>query len=43
MARIERGEDPVCVIRDPAKNEPMIQVVRPHERPKAFYTFDGKF
>jgi len=31
MARIERGE-PMGMIRDPAK-----------ERPKAFYTFDGKF
>jgi hypothetical protein len=31
MARIERG-DPMGMIRDPAK-----------ERPKAFYTFDGKF
>lgn len=43
MVRIERSEDPMGVIRDPAKNEPMIQVVRPHERPKAFYTFDGAF
>lgn len=43
IARIERGADPMGVIRDPAKNEPMIQVVRPHERPKAFYIFDGTF
>jgi 5,5'-dehydrodivanillate O-demethylase len=43
MARVELGEDPMGIIRDSAKNEPMIQVVRPHERPKAFYTFDGKF
>ena len=43
MNRVERGEDPMGTIRDAAKNEPMIQVVRPHERPKAFYTFDGKF
>jgi 5,5'-dehydrodivanillate O-demethylase oxygenase subunit len=43
IARLERGEEPMGVIRDPAKNEPMIQVVRPHERPKAFYTFEGVF
>lgn len=43
IARSERGEDPMGVVRDRAKNEPMIQVVRPHERPKAFYTFDGEF
>ncbi|HEY1373578.1 MAG TPA: Rieske 2Fe-2S domain-containing protein [Candidatus Binatia bacterium] len=43
ITRVERGEDPMGVIRDHAKNEPMIQVVRPHERPKAFYIFDGKF
>jgi len=43
MNRVERGEDPMGIIRDAAKNEPMIQVVHPHERPKAFYTFDGKF
>jgi hypothetical protein len=30
-------------VRDPAKNEPMISVVRPHERPQVFYTFDGVF
>jgi 5,5'-dehydrodivanillate O-demethylase len=43
IERVDRGEDPMGVIRDSAKNEPMIQVVRPHERPKAFYTFDGTF
>ena len=43
MARIERGEDPMGVIRDSTKNEPMIRVVRAHERPKAFYTFDCMF
>lgn len=43
MARAVRGEDPMGVIRDAAKNEPMIQVVKAHERPKAFYTFNGEF
>ena len=43
MARVEHNEDPMGVIRDAAKNEPMIQVVKLHERPKSFYTFDGQF
>jgi len=41
IIRVEHGDDPMAVIRDHAKNETMIQVVRPHERPKAFYTFEG--
>jgi hypothetical protein len=43
MESIQRGEDPMGIVRDPAKNEPMIKVVRPHERPPVFYTFDGVF
>jgi 5,5'-dehydrodivanillate O-demethylase oxygenase subunit len=43
MERVERGEDPMGTVRDTAKNEPMISVVRPHERPQVFYTFDGVF
>jgi len=43
MESIQRGEDPMGTVRDPAKNEPMIRVVRPHERPQVFYTFDGVF
>ncbi len=43
MERVKRGEDPMGLVRDPVKNEPMIQVVPPHERPKVFYTFDGVF
>jgi len=34
MQRVERGEDPMAVIRDPAKNTPMVQV--PRERINAF-------
>ena len=36
MESIQRGEDPKGIVRDPAKNEPMIKVVRPHERPPVF-------
>jgi 5,5'-dehydrodivanillate O-demethylase len=43
IERIQRGEDPMGTVRDPAKNEPMIRVVRPHERPQVFYTFEGVF
>jgi 5,5'-dehydrodivanillate O-demethylase len=35
IAKVERGEDPIAVVRDPARNEPMIVV--PRER-DAFYT-----
>jgi 5,5'-dehydrodivanillate O-demethylase len=35
IAKVERGEDPMAVVRDPARNEPMIVV--PRER-DAFYT-----
>jgi 5,5'-dehydrodivanillate O-demethylase len=34
IERVERGEDPIAVVRDPAKNSPMIEV--PRER-RAFY------
>jgi 5,5'-dehydrodivanillate O-demethylase len=30
IRRVEQGEDPMGVIRDPAKNEPMIVVPREH-------------
>jgi hypothetical protein len=28
MERVERGEEPMAVIRDPAENEPMIDIRR---------------
>jgi 5,5'-dehydrodivanillate O-demethylase oxygenase subunit len=39
IKRVERGEDPMGVVRDRARNEPMIEI--PRER-KAFYTI-GNF
>jgi 5,5'-dehydrodivanillate O-demethylase oxygenase subunit len=36
MARVERGEDPLGVIRDPAENEPMIDIRRGVDGFKAF-------
>lgn len=43
IERVQRGEDPMGLVRDPLKNEPMIRFIDPHERPKIFYTFDGVF
>jgi 5,5'-dehydrodivanillate O-demethylase oxygenase subunit len=34
--RVARGEDPMGTIRDPAKNEPMIEIKRSREHDKAF-------
>jgi 5,5'-dehydrodivanillate O-demethylase oxygenase subunit len=31
MRKVERGEDPLAVIRDPARNEPMIEIRREHK------------
>jgi 5,5'-dehydrodivanillate O-demethylase oxygenase subunit len=39
MRKVERGEDPIAVVRDPARNEPMIVI--PRER-VGFYTI-GNF
>ncbi|HLG74456.1 MAG TPA: Rieske 2Fe-2S domain-containing protein [Chloroflexota bacterium] len=38
IARVQRGEDPIGVVRDPAKNTPFLEV--PRER-KAFFTHTG--
>jgi 5,5'-dehydrodivanillate O-demethylase len=38
MERVKRGEDPIGVIRDPARNEPMIAIQREN---KAHYTVGG--
>jgi len=36
MEKVERGEDPMGVIRDPAKNDPMIVIPRERDALKAF-------
>jgi 5,5'-dehydrodivanillate O-demethylase len=36
IEKVERGEDPMGVIRDPAKNEPMIVIPRERDALKAF-------
>ena len=36
IERIERGEDPLGVVRDRAKNEPMIRIPREREALKAY-------
>ena len=41
MERVGRGEDPIAVVRDPAKNEPMIQLPRERRGYRAFWTIDG--
>lgn len=42
MTKVERGEDPIAVVRDPAKNFPMIQLPREKAAYRAFFTVDGK-
>ena len=37
VERMKRGEDPMGVIRDPAKNEPMIQIARERQRLQSFH------
>jgi fructose-1,6-bisphosphatase/inositol monophosphatase family enzyme len=36
IAKVERGEDPLGVIRDPAKNEPYISIAREGVALRAF-------
>jgi 5,5'-dehydrodivanillate O-demethylase len=36
MERVARGEDPMGVIRDPAENEPMIEIPREGQTLRAF-------
>jgi 5,5'-dehydrodivanillate O-demethylase len=36
MKKVENGEDPMGVVRDPAKNEPMIVIPREHVGYEAF-------
>jgi 5,5'-dehydrodivanillate O-demethylase len=43
IERIERGEDPMAVVRDPAKNFPMIELPRERRGYKQFWTIDGVF
>ena len=37
IAKMERGEDPMGVIRDPAKNEPFVEVKRERSGYEAFH------
>ncbi len=37
LERVERGEDPMGVVRDPAVNEPMIEIPRERRRLEAFH------
>jgi 5,5'-dehydrodivanillate O-demethylase oxygenase subunit len=39
MEKVERGEDPLGVIRDPVRNEPMIEIPR---ESKAHFTFGSE-
>jgi hypothetical protein len=41
MDRVERGEDPLGTIRDPAKNEPMIEIRRGVDGYKSFAVSDA--
>jgi len=41
MQKAERGEDPMAVVRDPAKNFPMIELPRERKAYQAFWTIDG--
>lgn len=41
MEKVERGEDPIAVIRDPASNYPMIQLPRERRGYRAFWTLEG--
>jgi 5,5'-dehydrodivanillate O-demethylase len=42
IARVERGEDPMGVIRDPEVNEPMISIRRERTGYTQFWTMDGE-
>jgi hypothetical protein len=43
IGRVAGGEGPLAVIRDPARNEPMIVVARENDAYRAFWTIDGVF
>jgi hypothetical protein len=40
MNRVEQGEEPMGIIRDPAENEPMIDLHREGKRLQGFHTDD---
>lgn len=42
IEKVERGEDPLGVVRDPAVNFPMIQLPRERKAYQAFWTLDGE-
>lgn len=37
IEKVGRGEDPMAVVRDPAKNEPMIELPRERSAYRAFW------
>ncbi len=43
METVQRGDDPMAVVRDHAKNEPMIQIPRERRGYRAFFTVDGEY
>jgi 5,5'-dehydrodivanillate O-demethylase len=43
MERVERGEDPLGTIRDPAENEPMVDIRREHNGMRAFEVNYGNY
>jgi len=43
MESVERGEDPMGTIRDPAENEPMIDIRREHNGMRAFQVKYGNY
>jgi 5,5'-dehydrodivanillate O-demethylase len=43
MKRVERGEDPMAIVRDRAENEPMIRVPREHARLQEFAVTDDDY
>jgi len=43
MERVERGEDPLGTIRDPAENEPQIDIRREHHGMRAFQNRYGNY
>ncbi|HZT07561.1 MAG TPA: Rieske 2Fe-2S domain-containing protein [Chloroflexota bacterium] len=43
IERIERGEEPMAVVRDERKNFPMIQLPRENRGYRAFFTVNGEY
>jgi hypothetical protein len=43
METVQHGDDPMAVVRDASKNEPMITMPREHRGYRAFFTVDGEY